>query len=576
MLGVDNSQRFSVFLPSLLLIGGVFFVPDIFIDRFRVAPFLYVGILSVFIFCVIFSINKLNFYALPRSFTVLIAIWFTFRMVMSHFDLQTILSALTIVLIFFIFFHYIQEEKYINRLFYLLFCISGILVLGCAFQYLKILPSYNSSFSITGPFDNPAGISSLLAALFPFSLFVHTRIFGKKSKILIVFFAFAIIVAIFLIKSRAGLLAIIASSLPFIVEKGYMKSLRNRIFVLTGFAALCIVLYFSKIPSADGRILIWLNSMDIIRDYPFFGSGNNGFYKHYMSYQADFFSTYHNHPYELLAGNTFHPFNEFLKELINWGFLGFVLSASIFIYAISCYFKNKKPFKKYALASLFAILTFSLFSYPISYPIIQMLLAFNIAVLLYDSHKYRDYNSFKVPLLVWWSVSLFLLSIFVYVATCELKWKMLTDTEPDIAQYELLYQKKYLQNHPSFLHDYAVALHEMQDYKRSMQILNECMLMMDNYDTRMLQGYNFRLLGELEIANHHFSRASKMIPNRFVPLYEIMLLYDTMNKHEKVRELAVVIDEKQVKAASQKITYIKEAARKILNKNGEEVEYMRK
>ncbi|MDD2513220.1 MAG: hypothetical protein PHS71_08235, partial [Proteiniphilum sp.] len=374
----------SLLIPSLILMGGLFFIPDIFVDRFKTAPLLCTAILSVFALYGFFFMDKSELYAPPGGLTVLIAIWFTYRMVVSHFNLQTVLSALTIVLLFIIFFRYTQEKKYIHRLFYLLFCICGILVLGCIFQYLKILPSYNSNFPITGPFDNPAGISSLLAALFPFSLFVHKRTFGKKSKILIAFFAFTIIVAIFLIKSRAGLLAIIASSLPFIFEKGYMKSLRNRIFVLTGFAALCIILYFSKVPSADGRILIWLNSMDIIRDHPFFGSGNHGFYKHYMSYQADFFSTHPNHPYGLLAGNPFHPFNEFLQELIDWGFLGFVLSGSIVVYAISCYLKDRKPFKKYALASLFAILAFSLFSYPMSYPVIRTLFVLNIAVLLHD------------------------------------------------------------------------------------------------------------------------------------------------------------------------------------------------
>lgn len=86
-----------------------------------------------------------------------------------------------------------------------------------------------------------------------------------------------------------------------------------------------------KKDSADGRLLIWKCSWEMIKDSPVYGHGINSFRTHYMDYQAHYFEQHPDSKYSMLADNVLCPFNEYLAVLVNFGFLGFfILLAFIF------------------------------------------------------------------------------------------------------------------------------------------------------------------------------------------------------------------------------------------------------
>lgn len=83
-------------------------------------------------------------------------------------------------------------------------------------------------------------------------------------------------------------------------------------------------LYYWKQDSADGRLLAWQISVEMIADRPVFGWGSDGFDTFYMPYQADYFSRHPNSPFLLLADNLSHPFNEFLWFSVQYGIAGLI------------------------------------------------------------------------------------------------------------------------------------------------------------------------------------------------------------------------------------------------------------
>ena len=65
-------------------------------------------------------------------------------------------------------------------------------------------------------------------------------------------------------------------------------------------------------------------------------------------------------------------------------------------------------------------------------------------------------------------------------------------------------------------------------------------------------------------AEEHFRLASDMCPNRFMPLYRLVLLLDRQGRLVEAKELAVVIVSKQVKIPSIVVERIKSEMKKYL------------
>ena len=79
------------------------------------------------------------------------------------------------------------------------------------------------------------------------------------------------------------------------------------------------ILYSQKKDYANGRLLIWNVSVEMIKDKPLFGLGHDTFQAKYMNYQAEYFRNNPNSRYKLLADNVKHPFNEFIKVAVEFG-----------------------------------------------------------------------------------------------------------------------------------------------------------------------------------------------------------------------------------------------------------------
>jgi len=236
-------------------------------------------------------------------------------------------------------------------------------------QYLHLFSAFGGS-GITGSFDNPAGFAASLCAGFPFFFYflAQKEIWVRVASII----GMAIIVfAVFLSGSRAGMVALAAVCILGFFHWVRINTKQKVIFGI--FLAILIAgLYFYKKDSANGRLLIWRCSWEMIKEKPLAGFGTNGFKANYMNYQAAYFEAHPDSKQAMLADNISRPFNEYIGLLVNYGLFGFLLFLLFVFYLIRTFRRIKEKTITTCIAAwcLTAVAIFAFFSYPPRYPFV--------------------------------------------------------------------------------------------------------------------------------------------------------------------------------------------------------------
>lgn len=550
----------------VLFIGTVLFIPGIVVDRFHVAPYLWLGInvgLLGILLAVTFYGKKLP--CLPITFIILGIVGILYALYHFAFNFVPTIQLL-IDCIAFIISYCIFSIMGIYRPFCFLLIIIGMMVAMIGlFQYCGLFPSFHSSFLVIGLSDNPAGISILLASLFPFFLFF---IHEKKKGMFYVILGFLLIgTVVILTESRTAILSVFVV-LSYCGYKYFFRKRRRHIvcsIALIG-VLLVITLFYLKSDSANGRLLIWRCCLDLICMHPYTGTGYGSFRGCYMPEQANFLFGCQSFVWKQLASNIFHPFNEYLKILIEQGLVGFLLVGSIFTCIIRYYSKYRTQEKEVAFLSLMVIGICAFFSYPMEYPVIRLLTAFLVGLLLsrpMDTSVVKYWRLDKSFLILSLVCSILLIAGISYQFYYEMQWKKLVDTETSfqtrksIDTYQSIYNKTFLRFKPAFIYSYSVALNEAEMYEESNAVIHENIYRLNDYDIQLLQAYNYLNLEQLDSAQTHFHIASDMIPNRFVPLYELFRIYKKEGRLSDAKRMAMKIADKSVKVMSPKIAFIK-------------------
>ncbi|ASB47934.1 O-antigen ligase family protein [Alkalitalea saponilacus] len=259
-------------------------------------------------------------------------------------------------------------------------CAQAILGLMQLYGFEK---SFHGLFSITGTFHNPGPFSGFVVSGLPLALGVicYTKIHGDSTekhrgiylkwvniilpygliaKYAIQTLAWITLIAILLIlppaQSRAAWIAGIAGSLFVLAGHprllAFKENLRNkflslkkpiRILLLTAIllplATAAFGLYTMKQGSADGRLLMWQVTSQLIKERPITGHGAGAFNALYMNEQANWFSSGKGTEAQaMVAGSPEAPFNEPLKLWLEKGLIGILIVGGI-LYLI--FFKKR-------------------------------------------------------------------------------------------------------------------------------------------------------------------------------------------------------------------------------------------
>lgn len=564
----------------LLLCGVLFFTPDIFVSRYTTSPQIFLQGAVGFGMLLVSLCKKTTIHLPPMKYLVLIMLCFCYHLARDRGNFESFVTYMTIICTFLLFYGYWKETLDNHIAFTLFLCLGVVLSIWGLGQYAGWISKRYSVFTMTGPFNNPAGISASLALLFPFSLYFCYTPKNKKIRRINILPPLLMAGTIILSGSRAAILSIAVSGILFVIHiMKRNKRLKLSIFHYIAITLFCIFLslgmYFIKKDSADGRLLIWHCSGQLMKQASLFGHGYNGFQARYMTEQANYFSMHPESRFAMLADNTSHPFNEYMKETVEYGIIGLAL---ILMPIVILFSKNrKKSILKLFIAqlSIVSIAICALFSYPLDYPFIVTMGIALIAYTLVNSNEMSMIVS--IPTSVRISLLLFSLTLIVAVGhrvNCESMWKniahgSLTGNTKKILhllhQYDGLHKNTYLGKNGLFLYNYGAELNHIGKYEQSNEILSLCSKYMNDYDMHMMLADNYQHLNCNEEAERHYSLAHKMIPSKFIPLYALVKLYERNGQNEKIYAIAEEIINKKAKVTSLKVTQIKNEMRQLIS-----------
>lgn len=227
-------------------------------------------------------------------------------------------------------------------------------------QRFSFLESNHSLFSVTGTFANPGPLGGFLAICLVVSvgLYIGRNSFGLIGTLV----CLIISVGLLLTDSRAGWIAAM-SGILFLLKNKIHLSWKCKCMLSMILLFVCVVMYLHKKASADGRLLIWYCTMDMIADKPFLGYGSNGWIANYMYYQAKFFEEHPNSDYAMVADNAAYPYNEFLWIWTEYGIIGLALVVGLICWGVT--FESNYKYAYTFKATLVCFTVFACFSYPL-------------------------------------------------------------------------------------------------------------------------------------------------------------------------------------------------------------------
>lgn len=425
------------------------------------------------------------------------------------------------------------KKKFRYFLLFAIFLWGIVEIIIAILQKFYLLESNNHNFVITGTFGNPSPLSGLLALCLPISILYIYKNLGKRiKKMILVYFLITVCVLYGLVisESRAGWVAAFAGSL-FLVF-GWLKHIRsikvNLVLLKSMFLFIIIIfvvfLYFLKKDSADGRLLIWSNTINMIADYPILGVGTGGWLANYMYYQADYFLQNPDSTYIILADNVFYPYNEFLHIAVDQGTIGLLIMITLFYNLFN--YKNEE-YTDYLLKAMLAVfLVFSFFSYSANIFPLQILFAALIGMMRSYTIKRVFISSSKVHII---GGLLFLSIVCISTWSYHIYYKISAlvekeqKSECDSLYLDNLYP--FFCYNPVLMDLYSQTCLGNYSLDKELEILQTTTKIAPTCELYYNMGDLWKQEKDFVQAEKCYQMAAAMIPHRLSPQYKLFRLY---------------------------------------------------
>ncbi|HKK66947.1 MAG TPA: O-antigen ligase family protein, partial [Bacteroidales bacterium] len=476
--------------------------------------------------------------------------------------------------------------------------------------------SYHGLFKITGTFHNPGPFSGFVVSVLPLAVvgytFGYTERHGGDTEKLReislrgvkfnfnprkifrdVFRGFSLltIIAILLIvpaaQSRAAWLAgaigclyvLLANRERFPVIKRLSDRFR-RLNVLLRTSIIVIGLlfilgaatgiYLLKKDSANGRLLIWQVTSQLIKERPITGHGSGAFSALYMDQQANWFESGKGAEAQaMVAGSPEAPFNEPLKLWLEKGLIGILLAGGILGVILflptppdplegepqprkastrNSELETRKP-ETLLLGlkgTLLSILTFSLFSYPFDISSFTLQLVVVVALLSSATPALTTIKGRKSLLLTMPIVVLLIAGGIWFLPkrqahyTALKTWNEANQFYPmqsyDISTEAYAEAFPVLQYNGLFLQMYGKALSMNEQQEKSNEILTMAQNHLSSYIINNALGDNHQALGNYKIAETAYRKSTFMVPGMLLPKYLLAKLYMKSDQNRKAQQ----------------------------------------
>jgi O-antigen polymerase len=449
------------------------------------------------------------------------------------------------------------------------FCVIAIYHLFYLGESINTL--YNPTSSI---------FSVLLAAQISFILpYVFVN---KKYSWLFYVVTIAAVILLLYTNGRAGWLGFIVASCFIVYQSIKNTKYKKRLLYAALFILPFIIasLFFYKVNSSNGRLLIQKVSLGLLQKNWLLGIGQGKFKVKYNEAQAQYFSTHNINSNEaLLADDTFYTFNDFFQFVIEHGVLGLLflicLGWAVFkaIKNINLTIKNRTLYLATG-SSLLAIIIGASLSYALqTFPILLLTLVCLAIVFSMPQKKNSFYfsingkNLFVKTSLMFVAISL---SFFYYFSAQYYVSKLEAD-ELDKAGFKSKSSKVYsdlsnsMHAKDDILYSYARVLFYTNQSVKARAVLVEAKNYYSAKDVYTLSAQIETELNNLPQAEADYKTAIFMVPNRMVNRKNLLDFYverkDTINALHWAKSILNM----QVKVTSNTTISIQKQTSNLLN-----------
>jgi O-antigen polymerase len=341
--------------------------------------------------------------------------------------------------------------------------------------------------------------------------------------------------------------------------------------------------YYFKKDSADGRLVIWKSTVELIKEQPVFGIGFGKYESRYMDYQANYLKDAPDTEI-LLAGETNLAYNSLLKQMAEKGILAFILISLIL--ALILFSKTSETHRTYSLAikaGIAGIVIFSMFSYPEQIFSIQVQFVCLLALIssMMKPVIVKDglsVYSYKKVILIKFAIAIFAITTgtFSWIYLNKLHTAYTTWQEGDDLYTFSIYEEAaeeyktaypVLKNHGVYLLNYGKALSLAGKHMDAIEILQKTKNYLNNTILYTALGDSYKAIGNYLEAEAAYKKAQHILPGRFYPGYLLAKLYQETGETRKAKTVANEILRKEVKVPSTAIEEIKMEMKNILNGN---------
>lgn len=461
----------------------------------------------------------------------------------------------------------IRGEAVLNAI-----CISGIFEIAYIIaQWAGLADVTYRYHGIAGSHVNPSILGLELSFYFPIGIYLFAKSSGARKTIWaimsIYFFIFII-----LSESRTAIISSVFSSAIILSQEFHVKIFKNKklsALILATIAAISIILFFYKIDSVKGRMLIWTVCLRMIAEKPWSGWGVNGFAKKYMSHQADFFEQHPDSCFSVFADNISHPFNEYLKCCIRFGIPVMIIVVFANICLIYYLWMYRHKVSSVVICCVVNVTLWSMVSYPLQIPFVWITIVYVVGYFLYKFIRLNDCRYIMLGLVCCYVYPLYATSQnFIHDIGRLNLHKYIYREDKELVKDRYYRAFGEYKHDESFLYDYGSILHRFGEYDSSLKVLNRCSSYLSDYNLQLLIADDYKQLGMTDSALVAFRYAGRMIPSRFLPLYYEMMTYEESGNHTCAVRLANEIMAKPVKISkSISARKIKQEAQNIIQQN---------
>lgn len=457
-------------------------------------------------------------------------------------------------------------------LFYVTFCASILnhlkllnvaALIFCIFLFDELQFEWPHLFNFNLPLIGRPGSSIFLGETLTFSLPLFYFVWvNSTSKIKNYIFPVLLLISIFIIfrtNSRAAYIAVLIWLLTLFPWSNFNKQ-KKIIFGVSCFGILCFTFYFlvffHKYQSSMGRLLILKISINKIKNYFILGTGLGGIQKNYLIWQEEYFTSKVSSLNErIIADNVYFVYNDYLKSLIEGGFIGFLIFSIPLFYI----FKNSKnnQVSNCFLRILVIFYTLSFFTNIGNTYIGSFFYFYSVSKITPNKLNF-NFNNIALK-----NTIILIAVIFIFFTFKQLylnyKWsdalkKYFNKNEIALNDMDKIYP--YMSDNASFLFNYGSILAISNKNEKALEVLFKANLLMKRsnlYDN--IGGVYFQQKNYIESIKY-FKKSSFMVPNRFYPLGMILKCQIKLNQDFNACRTANLILKKPIKIQSPTIESI--------------------